>query len=98
MAYEATPTAARPLTAVRGREATRAAWSVLWTTRAAVLVVAVFAALSFGPAAGGLAERNAEKFDEPELTAALAEPLLAPLARWDAVWYLRIADSGYGGS
>ena len=26
------------------------------------------------------------------------DPLLSPLARWDAVWYLRIADSGYGGS
>ena len=23
---------------------------------------------------------------------------LAPLARWDAVWYLRIAESGYGGA
>jgi hypothetical protein len=98
MAYEATPTAARALSAVRDREALPAAWSVLWTTRAAVLVVAIFAALSFGPAAGGLAERNAEKFDDPALTAPLAEPLLSPLARWDAVWYLRIADSGYGGS
>jgi mannosyltransferase PIG-V len=76
----------------------RAAWSVFWTTRAAVLVVAVFAALSFGPAMGGLAVRNAEVFDEPELTHALAEPLLSPLARWDAAWYLRIAESGYGGS
>ena len=63
-----------------------------------MLVVAVFAALSFGPAAGGLAERNAAKFDEPDLTRARAEPLLSPLARWDAAWYLRIADSGYGGS
>src|ERR687895_411944 len=98
MAYDATPTAARVLTAVRGSETLRAAWSVFWTTRAAVLVVAVFAALSFGPAGGGLAERNAEKFDEPELTRSLAEPLLAPLARWDAAWYLRIAESGYGGS
>ena len=76
----------------------RAAWSVFWTTRAAVLVVAVFAALSFGPAMGGLAERNAEVFDEPELTRSLAEPLLSPLARWDAAWYLRIAEAGYGGS
>ena len=76
----------------------RAAWSVFWTTRAAVLVVAVFAALSFGPAMGGLAERNAEVFDDPELTRSLAEPLLSPLARWDAAWYLRIAESGYGGS
>jgi hypothetical protein len=98
MAYDATPTAARAVTAVRGSITLRAAWSVFWTTRAAVLVVAVFAALSFGPAMGGLAERNAEVFDEPELTRSLAEPLLSPLARWDAAWYLRIAESGYGGS
>jgi mannosyltransferase PIG-V len=98
MAYDATPTAARAVTAVRGSVTLRAAWSVFWTTRAAVLVVAVFAALSFGPAMGGLAERNAEVFDEPELTRSLAEPLLSPLARWDAAWYLRIAESGYGGS
>jgi hypothetical protein len=64
----------------------------------AVLLVAVFAALSFGPATGGLAAENAAKFDAPELTHALADPLLAPLARWDAVWYLRIAESGYAGS
>jgi Mannosyltransferase (PIG-V) len=98
MAFDATPTAARAVTAVRGSITLRAAWSVFWTTRAAVLVVAVFAALSFGPAMGGLAERNAEVFDEPELTRSLAEPLLSPLARWDAAWYLRIAESGYGGS
>jgi hypothetical protein len=98
MAYDATPTAARAVTAVRGSIALRSAWSVFWTTRAAVLVVAVFAALSFGPAMGGLAERNAEVFDEPSLTRSLAEPLLSPLARWDAAWYLRIAESGYGGS
>ena len=71
---------------------------MFWTTRAAVLVVAIFAALSFGPAGGGLAERNQDIFDEPELTRAVAEPLLSPLARWDAAWYLRIADSGYAGS
>jgi Mannosyltransferase (PIG-V) len=98
MAYDATPTATRAVTALRGSETLGAAWSVFWTTRAAVLVVAVFAALSFGPAMGGLAERNAAVFDEPELTRSLAEPLLSPLARWDAVWYLRIAESGYGGS
>jgi hypothetical protein len=64
----------------------------------AVLLVAVFAALSFGPATGGLAAENAAKFDTPHLTQALADPLLAPLARWDAVWYLRVAESGYGES
>jgi hypothetical protein len=71
---------------------------VFWPTRAAVLLVAVFAALSFGPATGGLARENAAAFDVPELTHSLADPLLAPLARWDAVWYLRIANSGYAGS
>ena len=74
------------------------AWKVAWTTRLGVLLVAIFAALSFGPALGGLAAENERKFDEPALTHALADPLLSPLARWDAVWYLRIADSGYGGS
>src|SRR5918996_719545 len=98
MAYEATPTAARALSVARRSEPLRAAWSVFWSTRAAVLVVAIFAALSFGPAAGGLAERTAATFDEPALTQAVADPLLAPLARWDAAWYLRIADSGYAGS
>ena len=58
----------------------------------------MFAALSFGPAQGGLAAQNATMFDTPALTHALADPLLAPLARWDAVWYLRVADGGYGES
>jgi hypothetical protein len=98
MAYEATPAAARALSAVRGSAALRAAWRVFWPTRIAVLLVAVFAALSFGPATGGLAAENAAKFDTPHLTHALADPLLAPLARWDAVWYLRVAETGYGGS
>jgi Mannosyltransferase (PIG-V) len=98
MAYEATPAAARWIAAARGSEALRAAWRVTWTTRALVMVVAIFAALSFGPATGGLARENARKFDAPALTHSVAEPLLAPLARWDAVWYLRIADSGYGDS
>src|SRR5918997_1763414 len=91
MAYDATPTAARAVTAVRGSITLRAAWSVFWTTRAAVLVVAVFAALSFGPAMGGLAERNAEKFDEPELTRSLAEPLLSPGALLVAAYAVAVA-------
>jgi hypothetical protein len=98
MAYEATPTRVRALAAARDSEAFRTALRVAVSTRAAVLLVAVFAALSFGPATGGLARKNAEKFDDPSLTHVLADPVLAPLARWDSVWYLRIADSGYGDS
>jgi hypothetical protein len=98
MAHEATFAAARALSTVRRSEALRAAWRVFLPTRLAVLLVAIFAALSFGPATGGLARENAARFDDPALTGALAEPILAPLARWDAVWYLRIAESGYGDS
>ncbi len=98
MTIEATP---RALAALRGSEALRTALGVLLWTRGAVLLVAVFAALSFGPASGGLAATNARSFDEPALTQALGgfgDVVLSPLARWDAVWYLRIADDGYAGS
>src|SRR5215213_9455925 len=95
MAYEATPARVSAIAAVRASEAFRAALRVGLSTRLAVLLVAIFAALSFGPAGGGLARENALKFDEPGLTHAIGDPVLAPLARWDSVWYLRIADSGY---
>jgi mannosyltransferase PIG-V len=98
MAFEATPAQGRAIAAVRDSAAFRAAMRIGLSSRLAVLLVAIFAALSFGPASGGLARENADKFDEPALTHALADPLLAPLARWDSVWYLRIADSGYGDS
>jgi hypothetical protein len=83
---------------MRDSEALRAAVRIGASSRLAVLLVAIFAALSFGPASGGLARENAGKFDDPALTHAIADPVLAPLARWDSVWYLRIADSGYGDS
>jgi hypothetical protein len=98
MALEATSAAVGPTAVARGAQGLRPAWRVLAVTRVAVLLVAVFAALSFGPATGGLAERNAQRFDDPALTrpiGGLGEVLLTPLARWDAVWYLRIARSGY---
>jgi hypothetical protein len=101
MAYQASQRAlagaralVRPL---RASEALTAAWAPFWLSRAAVACVAVFAAIALGPAQGGLAERNAASFDEPSLTHPLGGAL-SPLARWDAVWYLRIADSGYAGS
>jgi hypothetical protein len=100
MTFEATPARVRAIASVRGSEALRSAFGVLLWTRAAVLLVAVFAALSFGPASGGLAAENARSFDDPSLTQPLGgfgDLTLAPLTRWDAVWFLRIADSGYAG-
>src|SRR2546421_11819822 len=105
MGYEANPSAppragSRRFTRLRESDALRAALRVFTLSRALVLVVAIFAALNFGPASGGLSARNAATFDDPALTHSLGgagDVLLAPLARWDAVWYLGIASSGYGG-
>jgi len=91
--------ASRHVLALRGSEALRAAWRVFWPVRLAVLALGFFAALSLGPPGhGGLGERNAAKFDEPALTAPIGgfgKLALSPLARWDSVWYLRVADHGY---
>ena len=100
MAYEANfRPAVGALVALRGSEALRAAWRVFWPVRLAVLLVACFAALSvWPPGPGGSGERNAAKFDEPALTAPwgdFGERVLSPLARWDSVWYLRVAHHGY---
>ena len=67
----------------------------MWS-RLAILLIAVFAGLMVGE--GGISEANAERFDQPTLTqplGGLGDAVLSPLAHWDAVWYLRIADSGY---
>src|SRR3954454_16582649 len=101
MAYEANfrSPAGAAVAALRDSESLRAAWRVFWPIRLAVLLVAVFAALSLGPPGqGGLGEENAARFDEPALTAPIGgfgKIALSPLARWDSVWYLRVANDGY---
>ena len=64
--------------------------------------MAILAALTLGaPGAKGLGERNAAVYDDPPLTHPFGEAgdrVFAPLARWDAIWYLEIADSGYEGA
>jgi hypothetical protein len=103
MTQEATQAvrAERPLAGVvarvRASEAVRMAWRAFAWSRLAILLVAVFAALSAGPAV----ERNAGKFDLPAVTAPLGgagDLLASPLAHWDAVWYLTIANRGYDGA
>jgi len=85
---------ARAVAQARASEAVRAAWRAFLWSRVAIAVVAVFAALS----AGEVVKRDASKFDIPAITAPLGgvgEIATAPLARWDAVWYLSIANYGY---
>ncbi len=80
----------------RASESLRAAWRAFVWSRLAILAVAAFAALSTGQ--GGVGAANAERFDEPSLTrplGGLGDALASPLAHWDAVWYLGIAESGY---
>jgi hypothetical protein len=100
MTQEATQAVAveRPLAGlvarVRASEAVRMAWRAFAWSRLAILAVAVFAALSAGPAL----QPNAGKFDIPAATSPLGgfgDVLAEPLARWDAVWYLSIAGDGY---
>ncbi len=81
---------------LRASESFRAAWSIFAWSRLAILAVAIYAALAAG--SGGLPGRNAERFDNALLTHPLGgfgDTVLSPLARWDSVWYLTVADDGY---
>ncbi|MEA2422519.1 MAG: hypothetical protein QOF55_1618 [Thermoleophilaceae bacterium] len=65
-------------------------WSRLLVGAVAVAVVVIV----------GVDGHSAQAFDSPVLThpfGGLGDSLLSPLARWDSVWYLDIARSGYGG-
>lgn len=71
----------------------RLAWRALWSSRLVVFVSGVVGVLSFGLAPGSAA------FDPLRLTAPFGHfgnLLVSPFARWDSVWYLTIAHSGYG--
>ena len=74
------------------REAVRAVWPAFWASRLFVLASGLLAVLSFGTAGGW------RGFDPLRLTAAggyFANLVAAPFARWDSVWYLTIARTGY---
>ena len=83
------------------RIAVREALRTFLLSRALVAVTALLASRAIDPAASGKAAVN----DVPALThpfggwplERLLDTLLSPLARWDAVWYLQIADDGYSG-
>jgi hypothetical protein len=73
-------------------------WAVAWRALVASRVVVLLAgAVAVG--LFGLSPRHVD-FDPAGLTTpfgALGDALVAPLARWDSVWFMAIAQDGYGG-
>jgi Mannosyltransferase (PIG-V) len=77
--------------AQRVREGSRPAVEIFLWSRAAIWAAAVFALLVFEPSR----HPRAAEWDDPEVTRDLG--LLTDVwARWDSVWFLRIAEDGYG--
>ncbi len=69
--------------------------AVLWTSRAVVWAAGLLGLLWLGEAP------SASQFDPGALTrpfSPFGDLLVAPAARWDAVWYLSIAQGGYADS
>jgi len=76
------------------RAALAVAWRALWMTRLLVWVAGTAAVLVFG-----VLHRVAAAFDPTGVTqpyGAVGDLLVAPAARWDSVWFLAIAQTGYG--
>ncbi len=84
-----TPSTAAPAARMA---AVRDCWRALWVSRVVVLLAGVGAVAAFG------AGRARSAFDPPGVVSGfgwLGDLLTAPVARWDAVWYLVIAHYGY---
>lgn len=69
------------------------AWRALWSTR-----LVVWAAGLVAVAVAGVRDANATAYDRTGITrpfGPFGDALVAPAARWDSVWFLDIAESGY---
>jgi Mannosyltransferase (PIG-V) len=74
------------------RTAVRDCWRALWVSRVVVLLAGVGAVVAFGVG------RARSAYVPPGVTSGfgwLGDLLVAPVARWDAAWYLVIAHYGY---
>jgi hypothetical protein len=83
------PSAPRP--ALHARKARSPAVEIFLWTRAAIWAAAVFAFLVFEPNR----HPEAARWDDPAVTRDLGF-VTDVWARWDSVWFLRIAEHGYG--
>ena len=96
MAYEATSERLTGVARLRASESLRVALRAFAWSRLAILLVAVYSALVVG--SGGVPAANEQRYDDPAYTQPLGgfgDVVLSPLAHWDAVWFLGIADTGY---
>jgi Mannosyltransferase (PIG-V) len=74
------------------KAAVRDCWRALWVSRVVVLLAGVGAVVAFGVG------RARSAYVPPGVTSGfgwLGDLLAAPVARWDAAWYLVIAHYGY---
>src|SRR5438270_1775277 len=74
-------------------EALRVAWRATWTSRLVVLLAGIFGVLSFGSNPSAAANFDPNRLTRP--FGYFGNLLVSPLARWDSVWYLNIAQGGY---
>jgi hypothetical protein len=82
-----------PVTGQPPTTMTRTIWRALWTSRLVIVFSGLAGVLQIGVASGATST-----YDPSNLTAPfsfLPNALVAPLARWDSVWYLTIARFGY---
>jgi hypothetical protein len=89
------PQAAPPPAARPWRADFAVAWRAFWLSRVVVWTAGIGAIAVWGVHAG-----HRVAFDPAGLTrpfGAFGDLLVAPAARWDSVWLLTIADSGYDG-
>jgi hypothetical protein len=86
-AWNTEPVTGRPQTSIQ------IVWRALWTSRLVILFSGVVGVVQIGVPGGATSA-----YDPTKLTAPfgyLANAVVAPLARWDSVWYLTIARYGY---
>ncbi len=68
-------------------------WRAFWTSRLMVMFVGLAGVLQVGTATGAAAAYDPSGLTTP--FGYLPNAIVAPLARWDSVWYLTIAAHGY---
>ncbi len=85
---------ALPGLSVERRAAARDAWAAFWSSRAIVWAAGMGAVLIFGWASATSARLDPLYTTLP-YTDSFANLLVAPAARFDAAWYLAIANHGY---